>query len=81
VDVLCPPIGDGDKGVVNVRREEGDRLRFIWGNETWTGDDGRCRTLEAWHTSDIDKTERKRETECVFGCRIDWSVPPSLVLD
>ncbi|KAF2676630.1 subtilisin-like protein [Lentithecium fluviatile CBS 122367] len=81
VDVACPPIGEGDKSVINVRREIGDRLRFVWGNETWTAEDERCVTLENWHQSDIDEKERKRQTECVFGCRIDWSKPPEMHLD
>jgi hypothetical protein len=81
VNVKCPPIGEDDEGFVNVRREGGDRLRFIWGSKTWTAEDNQCKLLQGWHQSDIDKKERKRETECVFDCTIDWTQPPSLVLD
>ncbi|KAF2878051.1 peptidase S8/S53 domain-containing protein [Massariosphaeria phaeospora] len=76
VDMKCPHLGNGTLGIMNVRREANDALRFIWGDTTWTGDDERCILLSDWHDSPITSDERKRETECRFDCQIDAKLPP-----
>jgi hypothetical protein len=34
INVECPIIGDGERGVLNLRRDGDDVLRIIWGDET-----------------------------------------------
>jgi hypothetical protein len=55
VDIKCPPLGKGPLSIFNVRRDAGDVLRFIWGEQTWTAADKRCKLIEDWHTSPFSK--------------------------
>jgi hypothetical protein len=55
VDIKCPPLGEGPLGIFNVRRDAGDVLRFIWGEQTWTAADKRCKLIEDWHASPFSK--------------------------
>jgi hypothetical protein len=78
VDVKCEPIGND---VFHLQREKDDLLRFIWGAQTWTAKDARCKTVKNWYQHDPTQADkRKRETECKFECKIDWSKPPTMII-
>jgi hypothetical protein len=77
VDVKCDPPGQ----VFHLHREKDDALRIIWGAQTWMADDKRCKSVKDWYIYDTTQADkRKRETECTFECKIDWTVPPSIVV-
>jgi hypothetical protein len=77
VDVKCEPIGEAFK----LQRDKDDLLRFIWGAQTWTASDARCKTVKNWYEFDATQADkRKRETECSFECKIDWSKPPTMII-
>jgi hypothetical protein len=79
VDVACAPLG---KDKIKLMRDRDDTLRFIWGQKTWTvSDNGECKVTRDWYRFDASQDKRRRETECAFGCSIDWSVPPTLVVN
>jgi hypothetical protein len=47
--VNCPHLGPAPLDSFSVRREAGNLLRFIWGDETWTSEDEKCKLVEDWH--------------------------------
>lgn len=75
VDVPCEPIGE----MIHLQRDSDNTLRFIRGKETWTSADERCKIVKDWWMAYENQPEqRKRETECRFECKIDWSKPPTI---
>jgi hypothetical protein len=79
VDVVCAPLG---KDNFKLMRDKDDALRFIWGQKTWTVSENReCKVTRDWYRFDASQDKRRRETECGFDCNIDWSVPPTLVVN
>jgi hypothetical protein len=77
VDIKCEPIGQA----VHLQREQDDALRFILGAQTWMASDSRCKLVKDWYQHDpTQKDKRKRETECRFDCKIDWSKPPTYIV-
>jgi hypothetical protein len=77
VDVKCDLLGQG----FHLKRKKDDALRISWGTQTWKADDARCEIVRDWYMFDPTRVDkRKRETECTFECKIDWSVSPTIII-
>jgi len=77
VDVKCEPIGE----TFHLQRDADNTLRFIRGKETWTSADEKWKIVKDWWAPyGNEKDKRKRETECRFECKIDWTKPPTIII-
>ncbi|KAH7089519.1 peptidase S8/S53 domain-containing protein [Paraphoma chrysanthemicola] len=77
VDVQCEPLG----GPLHLQREKDRTLRLIFGKETWTGGDKNCNLVKDWYVFDTTQPdERRRETECRFECKVDWTKKPTFFI-
>jgi hypothetical protein len=78
IDVKCDPVGDAFHV---LREKDNNMLHFNWGSQTWTSTDSKCKTVKDWYQFDAaQKDMKKRNTECQFECRVDWTKPPNFNL-
>jgi hypothetical protein len=52
IKVDCPHLGEAPRNEGSVRREDGDGLRFIWVEKSWSSDDDLCQETKHWHPDD-----------------------------
>lgn len=75
VDVNCEPINE----TFYLSRDIKNALHIVSKDGTWTSASEKCKIVRDWWAPHEDqKNTRRRETECRFDCKIDWSKPPTV---